>query len=609
MVTWGMFTILSSETWFNQRRYSLLDSYDTPTCARKCNSAFGCQAFNVYFERSPSIAPASSCPNPPGTANIFCVLWGGPVSEDNARNTGQWRNDFHVVITASNGYVLTSSLNPLSVKAINAPNDCNGEGSYMGMRMFTDNAPFDPARCRAVCEATSQYNIEHNSDPTRPPQLCKFFNTYILYKNWGSQGQTCAMYSQYWDPNTYATNDGQWDGQGNHYTISSSFFGYNTTDVVTPICPADITRLQGDNMADAFCATYINYQPPTTTTVTQYTSTTTVQLCGNAPTNHAKRDGSAGEIIAAVVAIWPEKVNATTTGAPSKITIPAESLSISGIYASAMSEATDQLGVIAATSTPVITTSANVKRAEPTATPSFFVGRDPREISSACSHIATGTATTTVQTVATATNVANCAQYPTVCDNSDAAQLLAGSFTLASNNIDDTYYSLTLPFPICIYDTCSTTVHSSTNGLITLGTYGTTVYSNTALPAFGGQAVLSAFWDDLFIYQGQRHYMDYVLCGSAGHRTVTFDWRMGHYATPSNGPLYSFSATFYEDQPSRIYLRYFGTTDQGGSATVGMEGKTGGVQQFYQFSFNQAKIRDGLGLIFDPHANYFGSAA
>ncbi|KAF2689714.1 hypothetical protein K458DRAFT_400407 [Lentithecium fluviatile CBS 122367] len=587
--------------------YTLLSSYDTTTCANKCNQALGCQGFNIYFERSPSIVPAPSCPNPPGTPNIFCVLWGGPVTEETARNDGQWRDQFHVVIAGSNGYVLTSSMNPLSSKAINAPRDCNDDDAYMGMRMFTDNAPFDPERCKAVCEATSQYNIEHNSDPSKPPRLCKFFDTYILSKNYISQGQACFMYTQYWDPEVYATNDGQWDGEGNHYTISSSVFFHNGTDVVTPVCPSDITRLQGDNSASAFCAAYIDYEPPTTSTVTSYTSTTTVEACGGAPTNRVKRDEQDAAIVEAVVAVYPQKIGANATGA-AQITIPAESMTVSEVYASATSEAASQLGVDA----PATMTSANAAvtaRAVPTETPSFFVGRDSREISSACSHIATGTATRTVEAVATATNVGSCAQYPTVCENGDQPQLIAGSFTSSTDNIDDTFFTLNLPFEICIYDSCSTRAHMTTNGMLHLGTDGNPWFVNAPLPAYAGQPYLYAFWDDLYIYYQQKHYMDYAVCGSAGHRTITFDWRMGRYAAPSNGPLYSFSATFYEDKPSRVYLRYFGTTDQGSSATVGMEGTSGGQSTKYQYSFNEAKITDGLGLIFDPHANYFGVAA
>lgn len=53
--------------------YTLLDSYDTIGCANKCNAIYGCQAFNVYYERDPSEAPdVNSCPNPPSTTYIKC---------------------------------------------------------------------------------------------------------------------------------------------------------------------------------------------------------------------------------------------------------------------------------------------------------------------------------------------------------------------------------------------------------------------------------------------------------------------------------------------------------------------------------------------------------
>ena len=530
---------------------------------------------------------------------------------------------------------MTSSLNPLSGKAINAPLDCNNDDAYMGMRLLNDNAPFDPQRCAAICEATSQYNIEHPSDPSRPPRLCKFYNTYILNKNFYSQGQICAMYTQSWDPSVYATNDGQWRGD-DHYTISSSVFFHNATDVTTPVCPADINRLQTDSDAGAFCTSFNSYVAPSTSTVTSYTGTTTVEACG-APTAHAKRDGDSGALIEAVVAVYPAKVeDATITGStPALVTVPAEQLTIPSVYASATSAAIAQLqGSEPEASTPAVSappsatpTPANTSSsvaAVPTpqetattgpakravATPPFFAGRDSREIASACSRIiTTGTPTVTVRAQATETTYNYCAQYPTTCQNGSPAQIIAGSFSASSQNIDDTYYTVELPFPICIYDTCSTTVHPSSNGLITLGGFATSAYSNGDIPgSFGSQTVLMAFWDDLYIYAGQQHYMDYSLCGDAGRRTVTFDWRMGRFNAASNGPLYSFSATFFEDQASRVQLTYFGTTDQGSSASVGMQGTTNGQQAFYKYSVNRGIINNGLRLILDPHGNYFGEA-
>ncbi|KAL1655473.1 hypothetical protein SLS61_001937 [Didymella pomorum] len=552
----------------------------------------------------PSQVPAPACPDPRGAANPFCVLWGGPVSEDNARNEGQWRDQYHVVIAASNGYVLTSSLNPLSSKAISAPVDCNNDDAYMGMRLLTDNAPFDPQRCAAICDATSQYNIDHPGDPSVPPRLCKFYNTYILNKNYISQGQACSMYTQYWNPSVYATNDGQWDGQGNRYTISSSVFFYNTTDVVTPVCPVDITRLQSNADAGAFCTSYNSYVAPLATTVTTYTSTTTIAGCG--PTNRVKRNGESGAVVHGVVAVYPSKVaDSDITGTvPALVTVPAERLSDAGAVASATAAAISQLGASdsepasapptgASTAAPPATTTAAVaKRA--VATPAIFAGRDPRQISSACSRvIGTGPSTVTVKAVATEV----------------VSNIIAGSFTSATEDYDDWEFAVTLPFEICIYSKCSTTAHPSTNGLITLGSYGTEIYNNEIFSinheAFHNEAILFAFYDDLQIYRGQQHYMSYRICGAQGQRSITFEWRVGRWRAPANGPLYKFSATFYEGKPSLIKLRYFSTTDQGSSASIGMQGYYNGQYKSYVYSQDQAVIPGNYELTWDPATNFF----
>lgn len=494
----------------------------------------------------------------------------------------------------------------------------------MGMRLLTDNAPFDPQRCAAICDATSQYNIEHpGEDASKPPRLCKFYNTYILNKNYISQGQACSMYTQYWEPSVYATNDGQWDGQGNRYTISSSVFFHNTTDVVTPVCPADITRLQGDANAGTFCTSYNSYVAPSPTTVTTFTGTTTVNGCG--PTNRAKRDGDSGAVVHGVVAVYPSKVadpNVTGT-VPALVTVSAERLSDASAIASATAAALSQLGgdavepstpdaalttSTAGTITPQTASAVVTKRA--IATPAIFARRDPRQISSACSRvIGTGTRTVTVQAQATET----------------AANLIAGSFSSAPSDLDDWYFAVSLPFQICIYSTCSTTANPSTNGLITLGNYGSEIYNNEVFPfpsyIFQSNAVLAVFWDDLHIHRGQQHYMSYRLCGEQGHRSVTFEWRVGRYRAAADGPLYRFSATFYEDKPSLIKLRYRSTTDQGISASIGMQGSYNGrrksshlgdcglmlmkTETSYLYSQDQAVMPDNYELTWDPTTNFF----
>ncbi|KAG9560397.1 hypothetical protein KCU71_g8994, partial [Aureobasidium melanogenum] len=90
----------------NYMGYTLMTSYNAATCGAKCSAINGCNSFNIYFERDPSVNPDdASCSNPASTVQVKCVFWGGAVTTDNANNYGQWRNQFQVLIAGSNGYI------------------------------------------------------------------------------------------------------------------------------------------------------------------------------------------------------------------------------------------------------------------------------------------------------------------------------------------------------------------------------------------------------------------------------------------------------------------------------------------------------------------------
>lgn len=55
------------------------------------------------MERDPKWDPTDACPNPASITNYKCTLWGSAVTEQTATNVGQWRNQFHVGVTGSNG--------------------------------------------------------------------------------------------------------------------------------------------------------------------------------------------------------------------------------------------------------------------------------------------------------------------------------------------------------------------------------------------------------------------------------------------------------------------------------------------------------------------------
>ncbi|EME38246.1 hypothetical protein DOTSEDRAFT_140596, partial [Dothistroma septosporum NZE10] len=192
--------------------YYTLNSYDTIKCQQYCDSTSTCTAFNTYIERDPSVEPGDGCTNPASTVPYKCSLYGLPVSNATATNTGQWRADFQVVITGSNGYVKNAP--PPSYSGFTGPQSLGGaidvpvnegNGSYQGVKIYP--GPYDPGQCAAACQATSN---------------CNFVNSYILSKNNSPVGTYCSFYDRAWS-SSYATNYGQYDQEGDYYSVSSSY--------------------------------------------------------------------------------------------------------------------------------------------------------------------------------------------------------------------------------------------------------------------------------------------------------------------------------------------------------------------------------------------------
>ncbi|KAF2999739.1 hypothetical protein E8E13_004471 [Curvularia kusanoi] len=213
--------------------YKILDSYDPSKCSAACDAEKFCSGFNIYYERDPKYDPKDGCTNPEPVTNIKCSLYGYNVAKAAATNNGQWRRDFHVVITGSNGYskqnkalpTATDFKAPVSLPAaINAPLD-NGYDTYNGMRLFNDN-PYDPSLCAAACRAQTQNDVERPaSDGTY--KTCNFFTSYVLTKNDVPLGTYCSFYTRHWD-DTYAVNTGYYYGDDVYKVRNAA--SYDITD-------------------------------------------------------------------------------------------------------------------------------------------------------------------------------------------------------------------------------------------------------------------------------------------------------------------------------------------------------------------------------------------
>lgn len=544
--------------------YQTVSSYDPSICAKKCDSTTGCLAFNIYFERDPTVEPGTGCTNPSAFANIKCSYWGGNLDSTTATNGGQMRSSFEVAVAGSNGYtttkyqVISGYTTPkfLNTAAVDAPRDCNDRDTYMGYKLFNENA-FDPRLCSAACDAQSAYNIANPPSDGSSPKLCKFFNTYILSKNGVGQGQFCSMYTEQW-ASIYATNKGQTRGS-DKYTISFSFMYGNTTDDGTPACSATDST---------FCSAYNSYVPPvstivssvtpalvtvTSTQVNVVTSTIyTATITANAQAARVRRDG-----------------NSTESGPDYSI----------GIIESVNPSYTNKVVDSPQTSTSSSPASTGLAR-RAIATPAKFSGWPAARISASCSVIATGTVTTTVvstvpapQTTVPVTSVSTTTVYGTL--TVPGVQLanptpLIGSLSGAPRDVDDEYFHLDLPFAIGAFGKTSSSIWLEVNGCVSLET-GFGAYTNYGLPssAVGSDTTLLGYWDDLYIYRGTQQGIYYDITGEVGSRELKFEFYTSAYVRPTE--YFHFIMTFYENQVGVVKYKYYDVSYSGASATVGAQ--------------------------------------
>ncbi|KAJ9666778.1 hypothetical protein H2201_003182 [Coniosporium apollinis] len=254
-----------------------LESYDTLGCQSLYDRTTGCVAFNVYVERDPTLdTNAEKCPNPSSTTNFKCTLWGAPVSAEQATNKGEWRNQFQVVIAASNAYnkaapppVLGGFNGPFQLGgAINAPYAADGHNTFMGSRYFPffQDQGYTPSTCAEACVEQTAYNKRHpRSDGTY--QTCAFFNSYVLSKNGVPQSLSCSLYDQSWDA-SYGKNYGQHRGN-DKYTVSQS---YSYAVAVDADYVSSARSIIQASTLQPFCSSLLSYTTPMTTVETTVTA-------------------------------------------------------------------------------------------------------------------------------------------------------------------------------------------------------------------------------------------------------------------------------------------------------------------------------------------------
>lgn len=206
-----------------------MSSYDPSICRKFCDSTTGCQGFNIYAERDPTMIPDSKkCPNPPSSTTFKCTLWSSAFKSADAKFPGTMKGAFEIAVAASNGYLKGTA--PTMIEGYAAPKSLDGAiveptaGTSLGSKYvpFTKefNGKSTPQVCADTCRAITSQNYKQ-ADDGAAVKKCSFFNAYVLSKNGVPEGLYCSFYSQQ-IADQYATNTGFTRGS-DKYSVGQSY--------------------------------------------------------------------------------------------------------------------------------------------------------------------------------------------------------------------------------------------------------------------------------------------------------------------------------------------------------------------------------------------------
>ncbi|KAL8837439.1 MAG: hypothetical protein Q9170_002524 [Blastenia crenularia] len=463
-----------------------LKSYDTLGCASLCDQASGCQAFNMYIERDPTLDPnVASCPNPPSLTNYKCTLWGAAVSAAEATNKGQWRDSFQVVIAGSNAYNKASPPPGISCYtgpvelggAINAPYNAQGQNTYMGYKYhpFSQSQGYDPSTCAADCNSQTAYNKRHPA-ADGSYQTCIFFNAYVLSMNGIPQGLYCSMYTQVWAA-SYATNYGQYRGT-DRYTVSRSYsYSLNLSSDGSGSCGSITTSQSSTSTSTSRSSTAQSTSSQSTTSQSTTSSLSSAQTSTSSTIDSQALSTTAESSVATSAATLTTSSNVnsqTTISEPSTSPTSTSELTPPSISVAPEPTLTTSEATSSQSTSEVVTTSVT-----PTTEPT-----KPALSYSESSSETTTTSTSDSNTYETTTSQTTASSIPTT--ETTVSQLSTSEITKSSMSSDmissssSTSTSLAEPSISSSSSSSMTTTSTSTTSLTSLTPTSTTSSSTTS---------------------------------------------------------------------------------------------------------------------------------
>ncbi|NED84980.1 S8 family serine peptidase [Streptomyces sp. SID11233] len=160
---------------------------------------------------------------------------------------------------------------------------------------------------------------------------------------------------------------------------------------------------------------------------------------------------------------------------------------------------------------------------------------------------------------------------------------------------DEDATTISLPFPVELYDVAYTSASVTTNGLINFMEPRLGDFDNVALPSVTKpNGAVAALWDDLVL--DKKSSVQTATKGDVGHRTFAVVWNNAAYADGSAGRA-TFEAVF-DEATGAVTLQYKTVDDRGVGATVGVENQAG--VDALQYSYNQPVLTAGSAVRIAP---------
>ncbi|WP_018348457.1 carboxypeptidase regulatory-like domain-containing protein [Longispora albida] len=182
---------------------------------------------------------------------------------------------------------------------------------------------------------------------------------------------------------------------------------------------------------------------------------------------------------------------------------------------------------------------------------------------------------------------------------SESVQSFVTGDTVLDLTGDDAIKEITTPFPITLYGQQTSTLHVSTNGVIsTIAGSQLNIQQTHQLPGdVAPNGLIAPFWEDLVI--DEQSQVLTKTTGSGPNRQFVVEWRDAEFFGIED--RISFSVVFSEN--GQITFHYEGqasTRERGANATVGLENSTGTAG--FTFSHKQPILTSGRAIVLTPQA-------